>query len=256
MNAVIGLAHLLLKGELSGKQRDYISRIHGAAKMLLGVINDVPDFPKIEAGQMKLEKWNSPPATFSTRFQRAVASRPGKGLNSQYVVEPGVPAQLLGDRCAWPRSWSTSSAMRSGTTPPAARSVYVRRLPDDSSTASIRLEFAESTIRASACQQNSSRICSQAFQPGQTPRFPQIGGTGLGLAVSKRLSELMGGDIRVTARPASAAPQLHDQSSGRAARPQPPCMAPPIAPWSSMTARWPAAFSSACSKSRLFGRRR
>jgi signal transduction histidine kinase len=46
MNAVIGLAHLLLKGDLSGKQRDYISRIHGAAKMLLGVINDVLDFPR------------------------------------------------------------------------------------------------------------------------------------------------------------------------------------------------------------------
>jgi PAS domain S-box-containing protein len=56
MNAVIGLAHLLLKGELSSKQRDYVARIHGAAKMLLGLINDVLDFSKIEAGQMRLEE--------------------------------------------------------------------------------------------------------------------------------------------------------------------------------------------------------
>ncbi|HRE18909.1 MAG TPA: PAS domain S-box protein, partial [Rhodocyclaceae bacterium] len=56
MNAVIGLAHVLLKTELSSKQREQVMRIRGAGKMLLGLINDILDFSKIEAGKLEFEE--------------------------------------------------------------------------------------------------------------------------------------------------------------------------------------------------------
>ena len=55
MNAIIGLSHLALKTALDPKQRDYISKVHGAGIALLGIINDILDFSKIEAGKLDLE---------------------------------------------------------------------------------------------------------------------------------------------------------------------------------------------------------
>ncbi|TXH02928.1 MAG: PAS domain S-box protein, partial [Rhodocyclaceae bacterium] len=98
MNAVIGLAHLLLKTELTDKQRDFISRIHGAGQMLLGLVNDILDFSKIDAGRMQLEETEFAldgvlDNVTSVLLQRAQE----KGLELQYVVDPDVPPNLNGD---------------------------------------------------------------------------------------------------------------------------------------------------------------
>ena len=98
MNAVIGLAHLLLKSELSAKQREQIGRIHGAGKMLLGLINDILDFSKIEAGRMTLEETSFNLDDSLDGLATVVLSQSqAKGLEVNYVVDPDVPMQLIGD---------------------------------------------------------------------------------------------------------------------------------------------------------------
>ena len=59
MNAVIGLSHLALKTDLSAKQRDYVRKIHSAGTSLLGIINDILDYSKIEAGRLEIETTTS-----------------------------------------------------------------------------------------------------------------------------------------------------------------------------------------------------
>ena len=200
MNAVIGLAHLLLKGDLSGKQRDYISRIHGAAKMLLGVINDVLDFSKIEAGQMKLEETEFTLDEVLDNVSSVLLHRAQeKGLELQYVVEPGVPAQLLGDPLHLAQILVNLIGNALKFTASGSVSVYVRRLAADSD-ACVRLEFdvQDTGIGMSAEQQ---RNLFQAFSQADTSITRKFGGTGLGLAISKHLTELMGGDIWVSSQP-------------------------------------------------------
>jgi CheY-like chemotaxis protein/HPt (histidine-containing phosphotransfer) domain-containing protein len=189
-----------LKGDLSGKQRDYISRIHGAAKMLLGVINDVLDFSKIEAGQMRLEETEFTLDEVLDNVSSVLLHRAQeKGLELQYVVEPGVPAQLLGDPLRLAQILVNLIGNALKFTASGSVSVYVRRLAADSD-ACVRLEFdvQDTGIGMSAEQQ---RNLFQAFSQADTSITRKFGGTGLGLAISKHLTELMGGDIRVSSQP-------------------------------------------------------
>src|SRR5205085_7526374 len=55
MNAIIGLSHLVLKTELTARQRDYIGKVQTSGQHLLGIINDILDFSKVEAGKLDLE---------------------------------------------------------------------------------------------------------------------------------------------------------------------------------------------------------
>src|SRR5574340_942303 len=56
MNAMIGMAYLALRTDLTPRQRDYVAKVYNAAKSLLGIINDILDFSKIEAGKIELEQ--------------------------------------------------------------------------------------------------------------------------------------------------------------------------------------------------------
>ncbi len=200
MNAVIGLAHLLLKGDLTGKQRDYIARIHGAAKMLLGLINDVLDFSKIEAGQMRLEETEFTLDDVLDNVSSVLLHRAQeKGLELQYVVEPGVPASLRGDPLRLAQVLVNLIGNAVKFTASGAISVFVRRMPTERPGDGIRLEFdvQDSGIGMTAEQQKN---LFQAFCQADTSITRKYGGTGLGLAICKRLVELMDGDIWATSQ--------------------------------------------------------
>ncbi|MDR1921509.1 MAG: hybrid sensor histidine kinase/response regulator, partial [Candidatus Adiutrix sp.] len=98
MNAVIGLTHLLLQTDLNEQQYEYAGNAHRAAKALLGVIDDILDFSKVEAGKMTLER-----LPFNLRellgdigifFQEQSAE---SGLKLIFKVQPDLPEALLGD---------------------------------------------------------------------------------------------------------------------------------------------------------------
>ncbi len=200
MNAVIGLAHLLLKGDLTGKQRDYIARIHGAAKMLLGLINDVLDFSKIEAGQMALEETEFSLDDVLNNVSSVLLHRAQeKGLELQYVVEPDVPASLLGDPLRLAQVLVNLIGNAVKFTASGSISIFVRRAATERTGDGIRLEFdvQDSGIGMTAEQQ---RNLFQAFSQADTSITRKYGGTGLGLAICKRLVELMNGEIWVTSQ--------------------------------------------------------
>jgi len=200
MNAVIGLAHLLLKTELSGKQRDYLSRIHGSAKMLLGLINDVLDFSKIEAGQMQLEETEFPLDEVLDNVSSVLLHRAQeKGLELQYAVGPEVPASLLGDPLRLAQILINLIGNALKFTANGSVTVFVHRLPSDNSD-TVRLEFKvqDTGIGMSVEQQGT---LFRAFSQADTSITRRYGGTGLGLAICKRLVELMGGSIDVASQP-------------------------------------------------------
>ena len=200
MNAVIGLAHLLLKDDLNPRQRDYLSRIHGAGQLLLGLINDILDYSKIEAGRMQLESipfrldevLDNVASVLLHRVQE-------KGLELQYVIAPEVPANLRGDPLRLAQILINLVGNAIKFTASGAITVHIRRQPgNDAEHLRLEVDVQDTGIGMSPEQQKS---LFEAFSQGDTSITRKYGGTGLGLTICKRLCELMRGEIWVTSHP-------------------------------------------------------
>ncbi|HSC85901.1 MAG TPA: protoglobin domain-containing protein, partial [Polyangiaceae bacterium] len=98
MNAVIGLAHLALKTQLTAKQRDYVSKIHNAGTSLLGIINDILDVSKIEAGRLDVESTDLDLERVLGSVTTIVGQKAhDKGLELLVSLASDVPTALVGD---------------------------------------------------------------------------------------------------------------------------------------------------------------
>ncbi len=199
MNAVIGLAHLLLKTELSGKQHDYIERIHGAGQMLLGLINDILDFSKIEAGRMQVEHTDFLLDDVLDKVSTVVMHRAQeKGLELQYVVEPDMPQRLIGDPLRLAQILINLIGNAIKFTARGSVTVFLRRESSKPGFVTLACDVKDTGIGMTPEQ------CSnlfQAFSQADTSITRKYGGTGLGLTICKRLTHLMGGEIHAESQP-------------------------------------------------------
>jgi len=195
MNAIIGLAHLTLKTDLNHRQRDYLTKISGAAQSLLRIVNDVLDVSKIEAGQLQLEHIRFNVHSIFDDLISIVGHRLAeKGLELRMDVGAELPAHLMGDPLRLSQVLLNLANNAVKFTPRgfvAVRARVVERAGDD-----VRVRFAieDSGVGLTPDQ------CARLFHPfvqADSSTTRQFGGTGLGLSISKRLVELMGGEIGV-----------------------------------------------------------
>jgi signal transduction histidine kinase/CheY-like chemotaxis protein/HPt (histidine-containing phosphotransfer) domain-containing protein len=199
MNAIIGLSHLTLKTDLNHRQRDYLTKISGAAQSLLRIVNDVLDVSKIEAGQLQLEHIRFNIHTIFDDLISIVGHRLAeKGLELRMDVGAELPAHLVGDplRLSQVLLNLTNNAVK--FTPRgfvAVRARVVENLGDD-----VRVRFAIEDSGVGLTQEQSGRLF-RPFVQADSSTTRQFGGTGLGLSISKRLVELMGGEIGVESTP-------------------------------------------------------
>ncbi|HET9223782.1 MAG TPA: histidine kinase N-terminal 7TM domain-containing protein, partial [Roseiflexaceae bacterium] len=207
MNGVIGLADLLLDTDLSIQQREFARIIRSSGDTLLRIIDDILDFSKIEADQLEIET-----RPFSLRecvesaLDLASAKAAEKGLDLICMVEPDVPNAIVGD--------STRLRQILGNLLNNA----VKFTERGEIVVSVRIEEQGLRAEADATELSPQSSVLVAFSVKDTgPGIPaermdrlfhsfsqldasiarQYGGTGLGLVISKRLAELMGGTMRV-----------------------------------------------------------
>jgi len=199
MNAIIGMSHLALKTELSAKQRDYVSKIHNAGTSLLGIINDILDFSKVEAGKLDIEHVPFRLDDVLDNVSSLVAQKAyDKGLELVFDVAPELPQALVGDplRLGQVLTNLVSNAIK--FTDRGEIAVTVRRTDGVGDRVQLRVEVRDTGIGMTPEQ------CARLFKAftqadGSTTR--KYGGTGLGLTISRRLVELMGGTIQVQSEP-------------------------------------------------------
>jgi two-component system, sensor histidine kinase and response regulator len=225
MNAVIGLSDLLLQTKLTDKQRDYLNKISGSSRMLLGIINDILDFSKIEAGRLQLD-----PHSFNleglldqmkTLF---AATADAKGLELAFRIPPDVPRTLIGDSLRLGQILTNLLGNAVKFTEQGAVVVGIQRVEDDAGM----LEYGDAgihettvgmpdptknlvprtvklgfTIQDTGIGMDDRQLANlfQAFGQADTSTTRKYGGTGLGLVISRKLVEHMGGELEVESTP-------------------------------------------------------
>ena len=199
MNGVVGMADLLKHTPLNSTQSYYLSAIRSSSSALVSIINDILDFSKIEAGKLELE---ATPFDLDQLVNEAIelagVSAAGKDVQLTLKLDEAVPLDLVGDpgRLRQVLMNLLSNAIK--FTPRGQVSLDVSREADEGKYSRLRFSLTDTGIGLTA-EQISTLF--QAFQQGDRSTTRRFGGTGLGLTISKRLVEAMGGTIGVTSQP-------------------------------------------------------
>jgi len=199
MNAIIGLSHLALKTTLSPKQRDYVSKVHNAGTSLLAVINDILDFSKIEAGRVDIE-------TTDFRLDEVISSvttltaqkAHDKGLEFLAHVAPAIPEHLLGDPLRLGQILTNLVNNSVKFTERGEIRLNIELVERTGEKVQLKCSVRDTGIGMTPEQ--SARLF-QPFMQADMSTTRKHGGTGLGLTISRRLVELMGGRIWLESEP-------------------------------------------------------
>jgi signal transduction histidine kinase/CheY-like chemotaxis protein len=195
MNAIMGMAHLAMKTDLTAKQYDYLKKVDISAKSLLGIINDILDFSKIEAGKLDMESVDFQLEDTLDNISTLVGIKTQeKGLELLFKTDPSVPRALVGDPLRLGQILINLSNNSVKFTDAGEVVVSTELIKKDKAQVTLKFSVQDTGIGMTAEQ---AAKLFQPFAQADSSTTRKYGGTGLGLTISKRLAEMMGGEIWV-----------------------------------------------------------
>ena len=199
MNAIIGMSHLVMKTDLSLRQKDYLKKIQNSSNHLLSIINDILDLSKIEAGKLMVEHIEFELDGVLENLSGLIGERAAsKGLELILDVAKEVPRSLIGDplRLGQVLINYANNAVKFTD----HGEVTIRITVADASDNEVVLLFSVSDTGIGLDETQRSRLF-QNFEQADSSTTRKYGGTGLGLAIARQLAELMGGAVGVESEP-------------------------------------------------------
>jgi signal transduction histidine kinase/DNA-binding response OmpR family regulator/HPt (histidine-containing phosphotransfer) domain-containing protein len=202
MNAVIGMTELLLDTELTEKQRDFVETIHSSGEALLTIINDILDFSKIESGKLQLEQR---PFNLRSCIEESLdllaPEAAQKGLELVHLIDESTPQTIVGDinRLRQILVNLLCNAVKFTQSGEVTLAVRARKLDvelDEQASERYEILLAVQDTGIGIPTESLNRLF-QPFSQVDASRDRDYGGTGLGLVISQRLCQMMGGRIWV-----------------------------------------------------------
>jgi signal transduction histidine kinase/ligand-binding sensor domain-containing protein/ActR/RegA family two-component response regulator len=195
MNGILGMTELLLDSSLNTEQREHLGMVRSSALSLLGVINDVLDFSKIDAGRMEIEaipfhvrdfiRQTVPPLT-------ALAA--DRGLELRWSVDSDVPETLVGDPGRLRQVILNLVGNSIKFTESGSVALIVEKLRQDGQSITLSVQVHDTGIGIPA---DKLQAVFEPFTQADGSMTRRYGGTGLGLTITAQLVRLMGGEVRV-----------------------------------------------------------
>ncbi len=195
MNAIMGIADLLAKTPLSAEQNRYVQIFRRAGDNLLNLINDILDLSKVESSQLELERTGFSLSDLLGKVTEMVVTRAEeKGLALVFEIASDVPNELIGDPTRLQQVLLNLVGNAIKFTESGEVSVRVTSAGDSSSPTGLRFTISDTGIGIATA--NLGRVFER-FSQADSSTTRRFGGSGLGLTISKRLVEAMGGRIWV-----------------------------------------------------------
>lgn len=201
MNAVIGVGHLLGQTALSPEQSKYLRTIQSSSKILLGIIDNILDFSRIESGKIELQT-----AQFELRevmqelaLQLSDSART-KGLDFDVETDDRIPQYLIGDAQRLVQILLNLAGNAVKFTDSGKVSIRARFVDGDVVNNRVRVKFTVSDT-GPGIEQDLQKEIFRPFSQGDGSLTRQHGGSGLGLAISQAFANEMGSEISVESSP-------------------------------------------------------
>lgn len=195
MNGILGLTVLLEKTELNERQRDYLTKIYSSGEFLLGLLNDILDLSKVEAGKLELEKQPFSIGQLLEPLRALVlSSTQHKPVEVLFYIAPDVPKILVGDLLRIGQILTNLLGNAIKFSAKGEIEVGIAKLAKNN-----QLHLWVKDTGIGMTPEQLSKIFD-AFSQADASTTRRFGGTGLGLTICKRLVTLMEGDIKVTSK--------------------------------------------------------
>jgi CheY-like chemotaxis protein len=195
MNAVLGMLQLVLQTELNIRQHEYVTKAQTAAKSLLGLLNDILDYSKIEANKLQLDLH---PFELEALMRDLAVVLAGNQVREEVEVmfdlDVGLPGTLIGDSFRLQQILINLAGNALKFTAQGHVVVSVKQLEKHLNRVSLRIAVADTGIGISPEQLG--RIFD-GFTQAEASTSRRFGGTGLGLVICQRMIKLMGSELRV-----------------------------------------------------------
>lgn len=195
MNAILGLSQLMLDSDLHPKEQDYLQKIHSSSKMLLGIINDILDYSKIEANKLELEEKSfnleNVLAQLRVLFTQSAVEH---GIELYFYMKNDVPEVIVGDELRLDQVLTNllSNALKFTHQGTVTLRIELKERYENRAI----IEFSLCDTGIGLTEEEISRLF-HPFSQADSSMTRKYGGTGLGLAISKKLVNAMGGELSV-----------------------------------------------------------
>jgi len=198
LNGILGLANVLRRQHCSPDQNERLDKINTAAVHLLGIINDILDISKIEAGKVVLEEVPLDIGALLRNIEAMLSERiEAKGLSLRIEADD-FPDGLQGDPTRLQQALLNYATNAIKFTEKGAVTIRARVQPDDAGYVSVRFEVRDTGI---GIPPEAMQRLFEHFEQADNTTTRKYGGSGLGLAITRRLAKLMGGSVGVESTP-------------------------------------------------------
>ncbi len=203
LSTVLGMSYLIARTDLTAKQKDYVAKADGAARHLLGIIDNILDFSKIEAGKIELESIAFDLEDLLIEVADITAPQAEvKGLELVLSLPAGIPRSLVGDPLRLKQCLINlvGNAVKFTSRGEIELFVVLEEKRDD--TVSLKFSVRDTGIGFSEAE---LERLFQSFQQADNSITRRFGGSGLGLTITRNLVDLMGGALEVESAPEKGA---------------------------------------------------